>query len=128
MDKLRDKVIKEADGLTRLEKEIYKKSFDNEIRLLRLRGLLGENDLPTDRQIDEWKISMDKMMITKLCKSVHKRIFNYKRKIFGMSSIASDSMVSYFLNEMMKELIEIRYSDLSARDMFFGLNNGVTNG
>lgn len=118
---LRTKVVKEVDGLTTLERKMYRLSFDNEVKRLRLEGSLGENELPNEKQIDDWKISMDKNMIIKLCKSVHKRIFNYRRKIYGMSSIASDVMVGYMINEMMKELIEIRYSDLESRDKFFGI-------
>jgi len=94
---LRTKVVKEVDGLTTLERKMYRLSFDNEVKRLRLEGSLGENELPNEKQIDDWKISMDKNMIIKLCKSVHKRIFNYRRKIYGMSSIASDVMVGYMI-------------------------------
>ena len=120
VNELRDKVVKEVDGLTTLERKLYREAFDNEVKRLKLEGLLGKNELPNEKQIDDWKISMDKNMIIRLCKSVHKRIFNYRRKIFGMSSIASDVMVGYMINEMMKELIEIRYSDLQSRERFFG--------
>ena len=121
LNELRDKVVREVDGLTTLERKLYREAFDNEVKRLKIEGLLGKNELPNEKQIDEWKISMDKNMIIRLCKSVHKRIFNYRRKIFGMSSIASDVMVGYMINEMMKELIEIRYSDLQSRDKFFGI-------
>jgi hypothetical protein len=120
MKKIKQKTLKELSGLTPKEREFYSKDFDEEIKRLRLVSKLGEDELSSIEMLDDWKISMDKMMIKKMVKKLHGTIKNYKRKIFGYSTIAPDTMVAYFITEMMKELIVVRYTDRRAFEKFFG--------
>ncbi len=119
LKELKVKTLKSLSGLTPKEKEMYVKAFDIEMKMLKNNGLLDEDGLPDDRQLDEWKISMDKNMIQKLVKRIHKTIFNYRRKIFGVSSMAPEPIIAEEINHLMKELIEIRYTNWEAWDKFF---------
>jgi len=115
-----ENTIKEVDGLTPNEKDLYTKSLINEIKRLRIKSILKDDEMPSEKQLNEWKVSMDKLMIQKLVKGFHKRIFNYRRKLFGHTTITNDAVLANELNYLMKEVIQITYSDYETFEKFWG--------
>ncbi len=63
---------------------------------------------------------MDKSMVIQMVSSVEKRIFNYRRKIFGLvGSTPQKEYIAYMVNEMMKEGMPILYLNQDVIDKFF---------
>ena len=84
-DKYFDEIIGTLQ-ITRVERERYKESLKNSITRWRIKGLLGKDEIPDTggKLIWDWKMSQDKDMVVQMVNSVSKRIFNYRRKIFGL--------------------------------------------
>ena len=120
-----DKLYNEVIGtlqLTTKERGRYKDSLSASITRWRVKGILGEDELPgaSDRIIWEWKMDMDKSMVVQMCESVAKRVFNYRRKVFGLiGTTPSSTYISHMVNEMMKEGMPIYYPDQDVIDKFF---------
>jgi|TARA_Y100000296_G_scaffold85303_1_gene120840 hypothetical protein len=120
-DKYFDEVIGTLQ-LTKVERNRYKESLKNSITRWRIKGLLGKDEIPDTggKLIWDWKMSQDKDMVVQMVNSLSKRIFNYRRKIFGLKdSGVSKAYISYMINELMKEGMPIYYPDYELIDRFF---------
>jgi|TARA_B100001964_G_scaffold225397_1_gene273178 hypothetical protein len=120
-----DKYFNEIIGtlqITKVERKRYEESLKNTITRWRIKGLLGEDELPDTggKLIWEWKMSQDKEMVIQMVNSVSKRIFNYRRKIFGLKDTGQNkSYIAHMVNEMMKEGMPIFYPTPELIDRFF---------
>ena len=125
MKKNFDKYFNEIIGtlqITKVERKRYEESLKNTITRWRIKGLLGEDELPDTggKLIWEWKMSQDKEMVIQMVNSVSKRIFNYRRKIFGLKDTGQNkSYIAHMVNEMMKEGMPIFYPTPELIDKFF---------
>ena len=78
------------------------------------------NQIDLGTLIWEWKMSQDKEMVIQMVNSVSKRIFNYRRKIFGLKDTGQNkSYIAHMVNEMMKEGMPIFYPTPELIDRFF---------
>ena len=120
-----DKYFNEVVGtiqLSKVERNRYKESLRNTIKRWEIKGIISENELPdvNGKLIWDWKMSQDKDMVVQMVNSLSKRIFNYRRKIFGLKdSGVSKAYISYMINELMKEGMPIYYPDYELIDRFF---------
>ena len=108
--------------LTKNERIKYKKSLMNTLKRWELKGLIEEGELPErgSKRIQEWMMDMDKSMVIQMVGSLEKRIFNYRRKIFGLvGTTPQKEYIAYMVNEMMKEGMPIRYLNQEVIDKFF---------
>ena len=108
--------------LTKNERIKYKKSLMNTLKRWELKGLIEEGELPErgSKRIQEWMMDMDKSMVIQMVGSLEKRIFNYRRKIFGLvGSTPQKEYIAYMVNEMMKEGMPILYLNQDVIDKFF---------
>jgi len=108
--------------LTRVEKKKYKTSLKATLKRWEIKGLIERGELPerSSRRIQEWMMDMDKGMVIQMVGSLEKRIFNYRRKIFGLvGTTPQKEYIAYMVNEMMKEGLPIRYPDQDVIDKFF---------
>ena len=108
--------------LTKVERKKYKDSLKNSLKRWEIKGLIEKGEFPDKggRRIQEWMMLQDKEMVIQMVKSLEKRIFNYRRKIFGLvGTTPQKEYIAYMINEMMKEGMPIRYPDQSVIDKFF---------
>lgn len=115
-----DKLINELSGLTDNEKEEYKISLQNEIKRLKLNGLLNDDENLSIEQEWIWKSNQDKLMLKKLFSHISKTIYNYRRKIYGWTKMPDEQFVSSVMYDMMKEVLMIYYPNYKAIDVFWG--------
>jgi len=108
--------------ITKVERKRYKQSLKNSLKRWEIKGLIEKGELPErgTRRIQEWMMDMDKSMVIQMVSSVEKRIFNYRRKIFGLvGSTPQKEYIAYMVNEMMKEGMPILYLNQDVIDKFF---------
>ncbi|MBT7755586.1 MAG: hypothetical protein HN726_05355 [Candidatus Magasanikbacteria bacterium] len=120
-DKYFDEIIGTLQ-ITRVERERYKESLKNSITRWRIKGLLGKDEIPDTggKLIWNWKMSQDKDMVIQMVSSVSKRIFNYRRKIFGLKDTGPNkTYIAHMVNELMKEGMPIFYPNPELIDRFF---------
>ncbi len=92
--------------LTKVEKKKYKDSLKSTLKRWEIKGLIEEGELPErgSKRIQEWMMDMDKSMVIQMVGSLEKRIFNYRRKIFGLvGTTPQKEYIAYMVNEMMKD-------------------------
>ena len=120
-----DKYFNEVVGtiqLSKVERNRYKESLRNTIKRWEIKGIISENELPdvNGKLIWDWKMSQDKDMVIQMVKSLEKRIFNYRRKIFGLvGSNPNSTYIAYMVNELMKEGMPLFYPNRELIDRFF---------
>jgi len=124
MDDRITKLIEETIGklqLTKNERQKYEKNLVNTIKLWRIDGRLGEDDVPehTDRLTTEWMMEMDKMMLSQMSDSLTKRMKNYRRKIWGLKNLPVSQYIRMKVDEMVKEGMPLFYTNQDALDRFF---------
>ena len=108
--------------LTKVERKKYKDSLKYSMKRWEIKGLIEKGEFPDKggRRIQEWMMLQDKEMVIQMVKSLEKRIFNYRRKIFGLvGTTPQKEYIAYMVNEMMKEGLPIRYPDQDVIDKFF---------
>ncbi|MBT6936930.1 MAG: hypothetical protein HN982_05035 [Candidatus Marinimicrobia bacterium] len=120
-----DKYFNEVVGtiqLSKVERNRYKESLRNTIKRWEIKGIISENELPdvNGKLIWDWKMSQDKDMVIQMVESLSKRIFNYRRKIFGLKDTSPNkTYISHYVNELMKEGMPISYPNQKLIDKFF---------
>lgn len=108
--------------LTNVERKNYLKSLRNTLKRWELKGIIQKGELPDVNSdlIWDWKMSQDKEMVIQMVNSLEKRIFNYRRKIFGLKrSNPSSTYISHMVNELMKEGMPLFYPNRELIDRFF---------
>mgnify|MGYP003962418587 FL=1 len=120
-----EKYFKEIIGtlqLTRIERKTYLESLKNTLKRWEIKGIIQKGEIPDVNSdlIWDWKMSQDKDMVIQMVKSLEKRIFNYRRKIFGLvGSNPNSTYIAYMVNELMKEGMPIFYPNPELIDRFF---------
>lgn len=120
-----NKYFKEIIGtlqLTQVERKTYLESLKNTLKRWEIKGIIQKGELPDvdSDLIWDWKMSQDKEMVIQMVKSLEKRIFNYRRKIFGLvGSSPQQEYIAYMVNELMKEGMPLFYPNRELIDRFF---------
>jgi len=120
-----EKYFKEIIGtlqLTRIERKTYLESLKNTLKRWEIKGIIQKGEIPDVNSdlIWDWKMSQDKDMVIQMVKSLEKRIFNYRRKIFGLvGSNPNSTYIAYMVNELMKEGMPLFYPNRELIDRFF---------
>ena len=108
--------------LTKNERIKYKDSLRYTLKRWEIKGLIEKGELPDvdSDLIWDWKMAQDKEMVIQMVKSLEKRIFNYRRKIFGLKGTNPNSTyITHMVNELMKEGMPIFYPNRELIDRFF---------
>tara|TARA_B100002003_G_C13901161_1_gene438991 strand:+ start:87 stop:479 length:393 start_codon:yes stop_codon:yes gene_type:complete len=108
--------------LTKVERKRYKDSLKFTLKRWEIKGLIKKGELPEtgSKRIEEWKMDMDKGMVIQMVGSLEKRIFNYRRKIFGLiGTTPQKPYIAHMVNELMKEGMQIHYLNQDVIDKFF---------
>jgi hypothetical protein len=116
------RVIGKGFNFTRVELDNMKYSMKYSIQRWRVKGLVGDNELPDTggRLVWSWKMSFDKQQTINLVKSLSKRISNYRRKMFGMKDGGmNEPYIAHMVDLMMREGMPIRYPDQEMIERFF---------
>ena len=120
-----EKYFKEIIGtlqLTRIERKTYLESLKNTLKRWEIKVIIQKGEIPDVNSdlIWDWKMSQDKDMVIQMVKSLEKRIFNYRRKIFGLvGSNPNSTYIAYMVNELMKEGMPLFYPNRELIDRFF---------
>jgi len=120
-----EKYFKEIIGtlqLTRIERKTYLESLKNTLKRWEIKGIIQKGEIPDVNSdlIWDWKMSQDKDMVIQMVESLSKRIFNYRRKIFGLKDTSPNkTYISHYVNELMKEGMPISYPNQKLIDKFF---------
>jgi len=120
-----NKYFKEIIGtlqLTQVERKTYLESLKNTLKRWEIKGIIQKGELPDvdSDLIWDWKMAQDKEMVIQMVKSLEKRIFNYRRKIFGLKGTNPNSTyITHMVNELMKEGMPIFYPNRELIDRFF---------
>ena len=119
-------VVGKGFNFTRKEIEDMKYMMKYSIQRWRIKGLVGDKELPDTggRLVWSWKMSFDKDQTIKLVKSLSKRISNYRRKIFGLKDGGmNEPYIAQMVDLMMREGMPISYPDREMIDRFFDGGN-----
>ena len=116
------RVIGKGFNFTPKELAQMKVSMTYSIGRWRVKGLIGESELPDTggKLVWGWKMYQDKEKTIQMVKAITRYVKNYSRRMFGLKDGGNNEVyIAHYVNEMMKEGMPIRYPDQELIDKFF---------